>query len=679
MLNFFKNKRKLKYIIVSILIISILLLSSIIFTIVSTQTLQNNNTVEIAKATNGYSYDNPYTPIGFMHTEGSWNTGFVIKETATGNEFVWVPVDGNNIKLKRSNFSKSFSIINPNSTQEDPLEPSFNVSVTTYGGFYVGRYEAGVGSTSGNNAGVPVCKKNATVWTNISRDNAKASATKMYQSNKEVISSLASSYAYDTMLTWLKTKNYNVDSDSSSWGNYRNSSDGSIHIAGKDEKKANNIYDIAGNVWEWTTENYGNDAVVRGGDALSNGSVLPAGTRDHAKPNSTFSYTGFRVLLYRDVNYIDPIPETTLVVAGGSNHTAYLDKNKTLWMWGKNSNGELGDGTTTLQKMPKHINARIKFKEISLSRGLAKSTDSNGGFSVGIDVDGFLYTWGSNGSGQLGTGNTTKVTSLQKITVKLNNTDVKFQKVSAGQSHCLAIDLDGNLWAWGSGADYRLGTGNTSSVKTPTKITSNIIFKEISASNFYNMALDKDDNLYTWGSGFHNKLCTGNTSSVKTPTKVTKTTNKFKKIAAGQQNSFAIDTNGYLWGCGSNYKGRLGIGDTTSENVTELKQIAPDKKFKDISAHGYTAMAIDTNGFLWGWGENKYSQLGTDKNVTPVAIKPISIPIGKKIQKISVGRHYFIAIDEEEKVWVCGLNTKNGMLGNDSTKEVTTPIKININ
>lgn len=375
MLNFFKNKRKLKYIILSIIIITILLLSSILFTIISIRTQENDNAIQIARATEGYSATNPYVPRGFTHTEGTWNTGYVIKD-ATGNEFVWIPVNGTNLSLARRDFTKSFSTV---SQCSDTLEPSFNSSVIKFGGFYVGRYEAGVGSTSGNNVGIPVSKKGATIWTNISRDNAKSSAEKMYQNNDEIISSLVSSYAYDTMLTWLKTQNYsksiyNVDTDSSSWGNYKNTSNGNIQITGNNSKwKANNIYDIAGNVWEWTTENYGNDAVVRGGDALSNGAVLPAGARDHAKPNSAFSYTGFRVLLYRNINAID---ETKLVVVGGSNHTAYLDNSQTLWMWGKNTSGELGDGSTTAKKIPTHVNTSIKFKQISLSKGTSSTNSS---------------------------------------------------------------------------------------------------------------------------------------------------------------------------------------------------------------------------------------------------------------------------------------------------------------
>ena len=117
------------------------------------------------------------------------------------------------------------------------------------------------------------------------------------------------------MLNWLKKTDYsqdtyNVDNDSTQWGNYKNSSTGQIQTAGSNENwKANNIYDIAGNVWEWTTEDYGKEAISRSGDALSNGNILPAGTRDHAVKSSVFENTGFRVVMYKssgDQSLVNP-------------------------------------------------------------------------------------------------------------------------------------------------------------------------------------------------------------------------------------------------------------------------------------------------------------------------------------------------------------------------------------
>ena len=218
-------------------------------------------------------YDNPYIPNGFTHIEGEWNTGYVIKEETTGNEFVWIPVDGYNLNLERSEFEKTFASMEKST---DSIEIAFRISVYTHGGYYVGRYEAGIDNTSGDNVGLPVSKKGVEPWTNISMNNAKQSAQKMYEQNNEINSSLMNSYAYDTMLNWLKKQDYSistydVDTNSSTWGNYKNNANGTKELTGSNESwKANNIYDIAGNVWEQTTENYKDEVVVRGGDYLSN-------------------------------------------------------------------------------------------------------------------------------------------------------------------------------------------------------------------------------------------------------------------------------------------------------------------------------------------------------------------------------------------------------------------------
>lgn len=263
-------------------------------------------------------YNEPYVPTGFTHTEGEWNTGFVIKEDSTGNEFVWIPVDGYNLHLDRSEFENTFSSM---AKSTDTLEMAFKLSVYTYGGYYVGRYEAGISETSGDNVGTPVSIKGAEPWTSISRTNAKASAEEMYASNTEVSSKLMNSYAYDTMLNWLKKADYSqttydVDVDSSTWGNYKDNTNATNKksLTGSNEAwKANNIYDIAGNVWELTTESYNKEAVARGGDYLSNGEILPAGTRDHAADTSNFDYTGFRVMMYKKVDKAVRISEVASI------------------------------------------------------------------------------------------------------------------------------------------------------------------------------------------------------------------------------------------------------------------------------------------------------------------------------------------------------------------------------
>ena len=189
-------------------------------------------------------------------------------------------------------------------------------SVNTYGGFYIARYEAGDGdangtprSSSSSNSNTVVSKKGAIVYNYISQTDSITRAESMYAGKSKLISGAG----WDRTLNWLietkaKTEN-EVFVNSSSWGNYydstgnakTNSGDSNMnYTTGRNEAwKANNIYDLAGNVWDWTTEAGSSDVrVFRGGNCNVNGSRYPASFRGNVNPDSSHGYVGFRPALY---------------------------------------------------------------------------------------------------------------------------------------------------------------------------------------------------------------------------------------------------------------------------------------------------------------------------------------------------------------------------------------------
>ena len=189
-------------------------------------------------------------------------------------------------------------------------------SVKTYGGFYIARYEAGDGdangtprSSSSSNSNTVVSKKGAIVYNYISQPDSITRAESMYAGKSKLISGAG----WDRTLNWLietkaKTEN-EVFVNSSSWGNYYNStgnaktnsgSGNMNYTTGRNEAwKANNIYDLAGNVWDWTTEAGSSDVrVFRGGNCNVNGSRYPASFRGNVNPDSSHGYVGFRPALY---------------------------------------------------------------------------------------------------------------------------------------------------------------------------------------------------------------------------------------------------------------------------------------------------------------------------------------------------------------------------------------------
>ena len=250
-------------------------------------------------------------PKGFTYKEGTKDTGLVIQQDEKGNEFVWVPATKTTY-IKDTSFP-SYNNFTP--TGDDTLPNGITdetADVVKYGGFYIGRFEAGIpeGDTSpSNKTGIPVSKQGVTVWTDIDYTNSKASAESM-TSNEYVQTGLLTGKAWDTTCNWIKDSLKSINSsasltDSRYYGNHvdslapANENSGTKRTAGFSENwKTKNIYDLAGNVWEWTSEAYSSGFIDRGGSYGSNGSVYPVSCRYGYSVSSANDSLGFRSRLY---------------------------------------------------------------------------------------------------------------------------------------------------------------------------------------------------------------------------------------------------------------------------------------------------------------------------------------------------------------------------------------------
>ena len=320
-----------------------------------------------------------------------------------------------------------------------------------------------------------------------------------------------------------------------------------------------------------------------------------------------------------------------------------IDTQGYLWAWGHSNYEVFGEEGITASNAPKKVSETLRFKDFAVS-------DDH---ILAIGIDGSLYAWGDNRNGQLGDGGLIK--SVQPKRIK---SGTKFSQIAVSKGNgSMAIDTDGNLWAWGSYTGG-LGLGNiTGNVLTPQKVSESIKFSKVTMGGLHTLAIDINGKLYTWGNNLHGQLGNGTKDYLSTNVPTLIMSNKsFKEVAAATQYSMAIDTNGNIWAWGSNDEGQLGDGTIVSSNVP--KQITSGKVFNKIDAGsgGLTnegaSFAIDNEGKLWSWGTNSRYWLGSEEKEN--VLQPSKVLEQLTFKEISAGQYYAIGIDVNGESWSWG-------------------------
>jgi len=238
-------------------------------------------------------------------------------------------------------------------------------------------------------------------------------------------------------------------------------------------------------------------------------------------------------------------------VDGGQQHTVAIKTDGTLWTCGYSSAGALGTGNTTARSSPgTTAGGGTNWKQVAC--GLS--------FTAAIKTDGTLWTWGANSFGRLGDGTTTDRTS--PVTTAGGGTNWK--QWSGGLFHTAAIKTDGTLWTCGYNVQGQLGTGNTtdrSSLGTTAGGGTN--WKQVACGSSFTAAIKTDGTLWTWGANNYGQLGTGNTTYRSSPG-TTSFAAAWRQVSCGQQHIAAIETMGSLWTWGGNVSGQLGDNTTTS-------------------------------------------------------------------------------------------------------------------
>ena len=322
--------------------------------------------------------------------------------------------------------------------------------------------------------------------------------------------------------------------------------------------------------WGWDSSNYstggslGNYPVIQSNPInikkmVGSGSVVKFLLNDgtiRTRGNNNNSEIGHisNSMFYYPYSYLIPNINNAIDIATGSNYTIILLNDGTVKGWGQNGSGQLGTGNTTIQYQP--------ILALNITNAISISAHTDGSHTLVLLNDGTIKSFGLNNYGQLGNGN--DITQNTAVSVSnINNAIV----VAVGGNHSLALLNDGTIKSWGLNTSGQLGNNSTTNSNIPVTVSgiSNAI--AIAAGSEFSLAILSDGTVKSWGKNNYGQLGNGNTGTNQlVPVSVSNLTNIIG-ISAGSNHSIALLSNGQLKTWGYNNRGQLGDGTTTDRNI----------------------------------------------------------------------------------------------------------------
>lgn len=347
------------------------------------------------------------------------------------------------------------------------------------------------------------------------------------------------------------------------------------------------------------------------------------------------------------------------------NHTLSIKNDGTVWAWGNNFFGQLGDGTTVDRPTPVQVIGLTDIIKVVKS----------GSSSYAIKNDGTIWAWGSNFAGQLGDGTTVERPAPVQV---MGLTDVV--DIVTNRSSVFALKTDGTVWAWGQGDVGLLGieTGNEEEYQvfsTPVKIPSFVDVVKIGTPPndprvLSLVAIKKDGTVWAMGRNRGN----GTLSFDRELVQVSGLTDIISVDFAGDgdENAYALKADGTVWAWGLNISGELGNG-TTNESFTPV-QVSNLTDIVSIAAGRSNAYALRNDGTVWAWGRNQVGQLGDGTEID--RLSPVQVIGLNDIVSVIPNNtifSYVLALKNDGTVWAWG-NNQQGQLGVEDTTITARPI-----
>jgi alpha-tubulin suppressor-like RCC1 family protein len=353
-------------------------------------------------------------------------------------------------------------------------------------------------------------------------------------------------------------------------------------------------------------------------------------------------------------------------------HAAGASGSGTVWAWGNNSDGELGNGSSTLYEgnpTPGQVS--------SLTGVIAIAAGSE--HSLALTSSGTVWAWGNGGWGQLGQG----VYRSSTIPIQVPGLS-GITAIAAGQLHSMALGGDGTVWAWGYNIYGQVGNGASgANVLAPVKVRGLTGIVAIAAGNDSDTsyALKSDGTVWAWGydglGGLGNG--TSNESPHPTPVRVSNLTG-VTAIAAGTYHALALRSTGTVMAWGSNQYSQLGATTTgRCSSYSDPCSTVPVRSgtlsaVVKIAAGGNSSLALKSDGTVWGWGDNGYGQLANGTTTTFGGVKTPTRASLTSITAIALGGSHSVALKSDGSVWSAGYNDL-GQLGNGTFTSSPRPVR----
>lgn len=363
----------------------------------------------------------------------------------------------------------------------------------------------------------------------------------------------------------------------------------------------------------------------------------------------------------------------------GMSHTLALRSDGTIWAWGNNSKGQIGQGNTSSLYVDKitQIGTALDWKEIS----------AGDYHNLALNTNGEVYAWGDNHYGQIGDGFWGSGTISETLVQSGNSSN--WMKINARDDQSYAISFTEDLFGWGKHFDYHLGLGQTQdyNIITPTEIKTGM--SDISGGGISSLAVYQYNTLWGWGDNTYGQLAVPDTTFVSTDVPdnsngLTETTD----ISAGGQHSYIIrfnvsgNSNYTLWSVGDNSFGQLGTNDPGAESPTPGKITATGvTSWNTVAAGKYHGLAIGSNGTLWSWGFNDNGQLGLGNSGTGTErTAPEQVGTDTNWYAVSAWEFHSAGLKDDGTLWVWGRPT-SGVIGDtgaetDINNSVSTPWRV---